>query len=191
MLEHHAGTEPDARRKSAAPVSVNPRTPGWARFLGTTGLSPAVPWGESVAMRLLRSGCCVHARAPGFPAGRGGSPDPVRVIRRCFGSPRRGNPYRPSHRLPRPARVSDGHVDDNIWPRPDQTERLRQTREHPDLAPFCVKTPWAGGSYAWPWRVREVTCPKSRCGDVSRSRWIEVTRPGVLPGPPPCSRPGH
>jgi len=44
--------------------------------------------------------------------------------------------------------------------------------DRPHLAPFCVKRPSGAGFYAWLWRVREVTCPKSWCGDASRPRWI-------------------
>ena len=53
----------------------------------------------------------------------------------------------------------------------DRPLRPDGLRHRPLLTPLCVKTRLRGRSEARWWRVREVTCSKSRYWDVSRSRW--------------------
>ena len=51
--------------------------------------------------------------------------------------------------------------------------------------PSVSRRGWEWGSRLGIWRVREVACPKSRCGVVSRSRWSQSRCPVALPGPSP------
>jgi hypothetical protein len=45
------------------------------------------------------------------------------------------------------------------------------------MAPLCVKKQQGAGFWDWYWRVREVACPQSWCGDVSRPRWSQSRFP--------------